>query len=76
MARDCDQTEDGVNSNCFSSVLLGTNLSQKCFVNHFFPLISVLQLPQEWSHFPGLQGAQKGERAALLHLRESWSHGP
>lgn len=39
MARDCDQTEDGVNSNCFSSVLLGTNLSQKCFFffNRFFP---------------------------------------
>ncbi|KAG7228135.1 hypothetical protein INR49_013418 [Caranx melampygus] len=27
----------------------------------------VLQLPQEWPHFPGLQGAQKGEGAALLH---------
>lgn len=46
------------------------------FKSFFSPLISVLQLPQEWSHFPGLQGAQKGERAALLHLRESWSHGP
>lgn len=39
MARDCDQTEDGVNSNCFSSVLLGTNLSQKWFffLIVFFP---------------------------------------
>lgn len=44
MARDCDQTEDGVNSNCFSSVLLGTNLSQKCF---FFFLLLIVFFPPD-----------------------------
>lgn len=41
---------------------------------HIFPF-SMLQLPQEWSYFPGLQGAQKGERATLLHLRQGRPHG-
>lgn len=36
----------------------------------------MLQLPQEWSHFSGLQGAKEREGAALLHLRQIRPHGP